>query len=195
VQSGLVSFLSSLLTVALTLAATWFVGHRLATTWAIRQKRKELALLTMERFYGHYGEFSAIWKLWREANRDKFQLVAKLEERKTSLLERAAAMEAGVEATLLKLASEQFLNKSDQVALGRLRQCFQFARECISTDRAIPYGSSEDPKYVEFKTLATTLGTILGGAHLPEQPSREQAIEAFLEITSNRHEDHSRPHL
>ena len=39
------------------LGFTWLIGHRLTAYWAHRQKRNELALMAMDRFYAHYGEF------------------------------------------------------------------------------------------------------------------------------------------
>ena len=55
---------ANLFVALVSLAFTWLIGNRLALTWAIRQKRKELELATAERFYQQYGEFFAIWKLW-----------------------------------------------------------------------------------------------------------------------------------
>lgn len=172
----------------ISLAFTWLIGHRLTTYWALRQKRKELALIAIERFYGHYGEFCAIWKLWNQALKELASTPDKLEERRRSLLDRATAMEAGVEAMLLKVASEQLLSVGEQAELGNLRQAFQVVRECIRDNHPIAYWSSESSQYIEFKRLACAFGTILGSSRSRREPNPEEAATAFSEITSNKYE-------
>ncbi len=144
--------------------------------------------MATERFHSHYGEFCAIWKLWNQALKELASNPDKLEECRRVLLDRATTMEAGVEATLLKVASEQLLSVLEQAELGNLRQAFQVARERIRDSQPIAYWSSENPQYVEFKRLACALGTILGSSRSRREPSPEESAKAFSEITSNKYE-------
>jgi hypothetical protein len=180
--------LLNLATALVTLAFTWVIGHRLTAYWAIRQKRKELALMAMERFCSHYGEFCAIWKLWNQALKDLAATPDRLDERRRALLDRATAMEAGVEATLLKVASEQVLSPDEQAQLANLRQGFQVARERLRDSQPVPYWTSETPRYLEFKRVACAFGTILGSGRSRREPNPEEAAAAFAEITSNKYE-------
>jgi hypothetical protein len=184
----LVKALLNLAIALVSLAFTWLIGHRLTAYWAVRQRRKELALMAVERFHSHYGEFCAIWKLWDQVLSEFASKSDKLEESRRALLDRATNMEAGVEATLLKVASEQLLSVREQAEFGNLRQAFQVARERIRDSQPIAYWSSEDPHYTEFKRLACAFGTIVGSSRYRREPSSEEAAKAFSEITSNKYE-------
>lgn len=84
------------------LALTWLIGQRLSYQWSVRQKRRELQLASLQQFYGAYGEFFAIWKLWNRLD-DQDAMRA---ERRWELLKRSAAAEATIEGTLVKLSVE-----------------------------------------------------------------------------------------
>lgn len=177
-----------LLVAGVTLLLSWFVGSWLAEEWAIRQKRKELKLQAAERFYQNYGQFFALWKLWNYAMAERKPESLRNWERQRQLLrEEAARMEAGIEAMLLSVASEQVLSSREQQTMGNLRQAFQCLRECIHHGKPIPWESSDDPKYKEFKLLGCHMGSILSKGRI-RFPSPAEARAAVEEITSNKYE-------
>jgi hypothetical protein len=169
------------------LVLTWFLGSRITASWAERQKRREFELALANAFYDHYGEFRAVWRSWNLALEESTKNSEEFEKRSATLLDRASIAEGGLEAVLLKVASERLLKKTDQRDLGNLRQAFQVLRERIQEKCPISYGSSEDPDYLEFKRLATHLGTLLA-SRAYNQPTPTDAYEAFREITSNKYE-------
>ena len=66
---GLISGASGLVLLVL----TWLIGQRLSYEWGVRQKRRELQLASLQEFYGAYGEFFAVWKLWNRLDPDRKQ--------------------------------------------------------------------------------------------------------------------------
>ena len=181
------------------LVGAWFVGNALAARWQLIRKRKEMELETAQRFYEHYGEFFAIWKLWNQWLEDLGGTQTDLlEERRKELYDRAAAMEGALEATLLKVASEIVLSDSEQKTLGQLRQAFGVVRYCIKNRKKIPYYSSHNEMYLKLKQLSTEFGLLLAKpltrswssilASVP-MPTTQQAKDAWEEITHNKYEE------
>lgn len=171
----------------LTFFLTWVVGQRIATQWAIRQKRKELQLSAANRFEIIYGEFFSIWKLWdyycktlKENDSSK--------EKYWDLLNRACIAEASVEALMVKLSSECILNIEDTTSLGKFRQAFQSLRESISKNKNLEWSSSEHPEYLTFKRLSTYIVNLLAVRDYREMPDAKQSFKALREITSNKWE-------
>jgi hypothetical protein len=168
------------------LLLTWFIGYMIGDQHAEKRKRRELDLALASSFYTHYGEFRAVWKLW---NRLRYELQTKpplFEPARRDLLERANHAEGGLEAALLKLASERVLTRKEQEDLGNLRQAFQVLRERIELGEEVSYGKSQDPDYLEFKRLATRFGVLLASSGKLPKPG--QAKAAFWEITHNKYE-------
>jgi hypothetical protein len=93
-----------------------------------------------------------------------------------------------MEAVLLKISAEKYLYKSEQVKLANLRQAYQVLRERMEFEKKISYGRSGDPYYVEFKGLATFIGTLLVQNGASHHPDPTQAERCFLEITDNKYE-------
>lgn len=181
-----------LLVAGVTLLLSWLVGNWLTKEWAIRQKRKELKLQAAERFYQSYGEFFALWKLWNYSVEEKRPEAPKNWERqRQKFREKAAQMEAGIEAMLLSVATEQVLSLREQETMGNLRQAFQCLRECIHHGKPIPWESSDDPKYQEFKLLGCHMGSILSKGSI-RFPKPDEARAAVEKITSNKYEPHWR---
>jgi len=179
----IVETLPGLLIALVTFALTWGVGQRLATYWAIQQKRKELELAAANNFYRQYGEFFAIWKLWNYAREEKQQT-----DRRAELLNRAATMEAGLEAGFVRVTSERKLTTNECRDLGALRQRFQFLRESIRDDKKIPWHGSNNSEYLDFKRLATRFGNLLASDSSSSVPTAQEAADAFKSITDNGHE-------
>ena len=159
---------------------TWLTGK-----WTERQKKRELELDMANRFYSSYGAFRAIWREWNyhwEFERDA------LATRKAGLFARACEAEGALEAVFLKLSSERRLSREDLSTLGNLRQAYQVLRERIRDDEFIDYGSAQQSDYLEFKRLATYLGSLIMNASSRETPDAGRAFENFREITSNKYE-------
>jgi len=163
----------------------WFVGQRLTYLWNVRQKRREFQLSASQQFYVAYGEFFATWKLW-----DRLDRTAEgFEERRWELHKRAAAAEAIIEGTLVKLSSELTLGDEQIDSLGRFRQAFQQLRQAIRKDCALSWSSSEDPEYKTFKILAIRVSALLASEWPKASPSLEEASNQLLKITSNAWEN------
>ncbi|MCK5485046.1 MAG: hypothetical protein KAI86_02465 [Desulfobacterales bacterium] len=185
------------------LLGAWIVGNSITTKWQLIQKRKELELQLAQNFYKYYGEFFAIWKIWHQLIEDTGETAIVVpehaipEQSRYELHERAAAMEGGIETTLLKVASEIPLDQDDQRNLGNLRQAFSVARYCIRHRMTIPFFSSGNKQYRELKRLSTAFGVLLARplrtnllsifVSFPV-PTAKEANDAWEEITSNDHE-------
>jgi hypothetical protein len=156
--------------------------------WSERQKRRELELSLANSFYSHYGEFRTVWRLWNwylhtlASNADAFC------KTRSEILDRACRAEGGMEAVLLKVASERNLDDAARRNLGNLRQAFQVLRERIEEGLPVSYGASEHEDYLEFKRLATWFGTLLAAGPAATVPHADEAYDAFREITHNKYE-------
>lgn len=173
-------------TSALVLCLGWFIGLRLTYAWNMRQKRREFQLSSAQQFYLAYGEFFAVWKLWNRLDRAASASV--LEERSWELHKRAAAAEAIIEGTLVKLSSELRLSDEQLDTLGCFRQAFQQLREAIREGHDLAWDSSEAPKYKAFKTLAVNVSILLGKDWPKEAPCHRCASRQLMKITSNEWE-------
>jgi hypothetical protein len=156
------------------LILTWLVGQR--------QKRRELQLSSLQQFYVAYGEFFAVWKLWNRLERD----VASFEDRRWELLKRAAAAEATIEGTLVKLSLELNLDEDDVTSLGRFRQAFQQLRESIRDNQILPWLYAGCPEYKTFKALSITVAALLNGKWSDSPLSRDRARGQLMVITANK---------
>ncbi|MFP3553800.1 hypothetical protein SB861_24235 [Paraburkholderia sp. SIMBA_049] len=168
------------------LGSGWLVGSRISAMWTLRQKRRELAVSAASELHRIYGEFFAIWKLWNSLKTESS--LSPTAELRWNLLERAALVEAGFEALLMKIASERVLSKVDCDDLGLLRQGFQRLRETITSSKRLEWFSSSHPEYVAFKRLSCHFANLLTSDQQWQQPDRETASDALLDITSNAHE-------
>ncbi|WP_058187341.1 hypothetical protein [Terracidiphilus gabretensis] len=159
-------------------------GQRLTAYWNLRQKRRELQLSALQQFYGAYGDFFAVWKLWNRLDRESKDAP----ERTWELHKRAASAEAIVESTMVRLASEMKLLDFDIRDLGRFRQAFQQLRQSIRKNQDLEWPSSECPEYKSFKTLAVHCARIISKAW-PDRPiAADLATTQLLQITSNKWE-------
>ena len=177
---GLISGASGIVLLAL----TWLVGQRLSYQWSVRQKRRELQLASLQQFYGAYGEFFAVWKLWNRLDPKH----TSHDERRWELLKRSAAAEATIEATLVKLSSELKLKDTDISALGRFRQAFQQLRESIRDDVHLPWPHGNCPEYLTFKTLSISVAALLTGKWSDSPVPHATAQDQLVQVTSNKWE-------
>lgn len=172
----------SIVSAVIVLALSWLVGSRLTYGWNVRQKNREFQLSTSQQFYVAYGEFFAVWKLWNRLDRT----VAEFSDRRWELHKRAAAAEAIVEGTLVKLCSELKLDDEQINTLGRFRQAFQQLREAIRDDRHLSWNASEHSEYKTFKLLAVRVAALLGRDWPRGSPPCERAADQLIRITSNK---------
>ncbi len=184
VAQEIVKALFSFASAFLILVFTWLFGQRLSYQWNVRQKRREFQLMALQQFYVAYGEFFAVWKLWNRLEAGS----AAFDERRWELHKRAAAAEAIVESTLVKLSSELHLEPNQLDDLGCFRQAFQQLRQSIRENRKLPWMSSEDAPYRKFKTLAIRVAGILGGDWPVAPMFSDKASDQLLTVTSNRFE-------
>jgi hypothetical protein len=164
-KQEIIKSLLSLVVSVVTLGLTWFVGQRLSTYWAIKQKRRELELAAVSEFYKLYGEFFAVWKLWNEIciEGSSTKQIKSFEEdsARWELLQRASSAEGVLESLFVKLASEKKLATNDIEILGRFRQAYKNLRKSISVNRKLDWMRSEHPGYLSFKRLAYLVANII----------------------------------
>lgn len=167
------------------LVLTWLIGQRLSYEWGVRQKRRELQLASLQEFYGAYGEFFAVWKLWNRLDPKD----ASHGERRWELLKRSAAAEAILEGMFVRLSVELELKDADISALGRFRQAFQQLRQSIRDDVPLPWPHGSCPEYLSFKTLSTSVAALLSGKWSDSAIPHARAQDQLIEVTSNKWEN------
>lgn len=163
--------LTALITTS-SLAATWFIGQRLIEKSNLRQKRKELDIATSNQFYQLYGEYIAVWRLWkiitgRHSERADVKVWKETWPDKEipdvirwKLLERASIAEGSVEAVLLKLSTERSLSDKDKRTLGLFRQAFSQLRQHIRDNTPMDW-NYDSPEYMLVKNLASDVAFML----------------------------------
>ncbi len=169
-----------------TVGFAWLVGNRISAAWSHRQKHREYSLSVTAEFYQVYGEFFAIWKLANFALRqprpevtDSFIL---------DLIKRSAALEARVEAMLLRAASELNLSKDGIRSLGLYRQAVQQLRLSIIRRQQLDFFGTGQAKYEFYKQLSVTVGELVAKLGERERPEVHQAKAQMTEITSSKWE-------
>jgi hypothetical protein len=187
----------SLVVVLVGLAGAWLVGSVLMTRWNQMKDRRKRQLQTATKFYELYGRFIRIWKVWNTTLDDYRVNYYVTELKRAELLIEAAEIDGDVEATLLKVVTENILNKAERRILGQIREAFGVARYCIQQRRSIPYEYSEMAMYSRMKEYSAELSVILARpvqlkgalfwATVPT-PTTEQVKVYWEEITSDKHE-------
>lgn len=186
---------------SLTLGFGWFVGQRIIASWDIRKKHQELDIATATQFHKLYGEFKEVSRLWRtvcfKPASDKEPASGKKsafpEGITFELLRRATAAEGGVEAIIVKLATEKDLKLEDIKTLGLFRQAYQKLRESIREDESLDwiYGT---PEYDLYNDLASKTASIISSSKTKEwhwwqrRPKSDEAPDILRKITAIRSE-------
>jgi putative (di)nucleoside polyphosphate hydrolase len=145
-----------------TLGIGWLIGQRIIKFWDTKKKRQELDIATSREFHKLYGEFKEVSRIWRtvtyEGPRDqelKFPAGTRLE-----LLKRSSASEGGIEAIIVKLATERDLTDAEIKNLGLFRQAFQELRAAIRAGRRFNWDNGT-PDYVLYNDLAAKVARII----------------------------------
>ncbi len=197
-HSELIKGLISLGTGCIILALGWLVGNNLTYRMNIRQKRREIEIDRANQFFQLYGEFFAIWKLYNHLLIHHFLN----DTRYIEILKRASDAEAGIEAILIKIASDKKLSQNDIETLGNFRQSYQFLRETICNKRQIDWYYCNHYQYKRFKELSCKVANMLLEDNknklsskvtnifpiFCKKPTNEEAFNTFLEITDNKWE-------
>jgi hypothetical protein len=170
--------------VCLTLGFGWFVGQRIISYWDIKKKRQELDIATAREFHRLYGEFKEVSRLWRGFCFTG-KKVAYPQTLPMELLRRAAAAEGGIEAIIVKLATERILETEDIKTLGLFRQAYQKLREAIRDDKCLEW-THGTPEYELYNDLASKSACIIvsNGTRRRSQPAESSAV--LKEITDIR---------
>ncbi|MET3934841.1 hypothetical protein [Arthrobacter sp. OAP107] len=119
------------------LALGWLVTSRVTAFWDRRKKESELSLAALERFYGLYGEFFAVWKIWEDLQPKGALLEPEQAKDRDDLLKRAAAVEGNYESLIVKLIVERDLGPQDLKNLAYFREGLQCLRESIEADKSL----------------------------------------------------------
>jgi hypothetical protein len=170
----------------LTAGFAWAVGNRISAAWTHRQKHREYSLAVTAEFYQVYGEFFAIWKLANYSFRHSRPEITP--EFILGLIQRAAAMEARIEAMLLRAASELQLTLGEIRTLGLYRQAVQLLRQSIILRRQLDFFGTGQAKYELYKELSVAVGDLVASLGARDKPDASQAKAQMTEITSSKWE-------
>lgn len=166
------SIMSGLTVASFAALLTAGLGPWLASRWNFLLKQRELDLAAVHQFYGLYGEFCAVWKLWhsvlRAAEMKRGQVA---EEPRRELLRRASDAEGEYQALLTKTCLERRLSTTDTEILARFREAHQCLRESIERGTRLRTKDSDD---AGFKTLSVRVATIV--THRPRVSSRQRSV-------------------
>lgn len=164
----------------------WLVGNRISANWALRQKHREYSLSVSTEFYQVYGEFFATWKLANFAFRHERPDIT--DEFIQGLVARAAALEARIEALLLRIASELQLKPAEARTLGLYRQAVQQLRHSIIRRQQLDFFGVGQAKYELYKQLSVAVGDLVRDLGERPRPKRERAATQMTDITSSKWE-------
>jgi hypothetical protein len=183
--------IKSLVSVLL-LMLSWLVGQKIIARYDLIKKQRELDIAVARDFHKLYGEFKEVSRLWRihtySGQKPNIKLPASAA---TDLLQRAAAAEGGVEAIIMKLATERVLGPLDIRALGLFRQAYQKLREAIRDSQPLEWthGSKE---YHLYNEIAVQVARLVSASDMKMQENPAAARKAFREITAVRPGDWER---
>lgn len=179
----------------LSLLITWVIGQKILLDWEEKKKKKELDITTINQFQHLYGEFRSIWRVWRackfhtdEKNAQKRQLTPPDNNLSWELLDRASKAEGGVEAILIKIATERRLCQCDLKCLGLFRQAFQTLRQDIRENKAKGF-SRTSPEYYLFDELSCEILNILSFGEMLKKANSDLANKQYREIKNYSREN------
>lgn len=175
-----------------TLALGWFVGTGVTSRWEDTKKRRTLELETLARFYSLYGEFFAVWKLWSVYKKSRYLVGSERDPKEVwEILRRAAEVEGGFEAILVRLTQERVLSSSQVRDLARFREAYQCLRQAIRSNRTLDWwnkehGDNGHAQYATFKELASGVASILSAepGRVVRQPIRPTPNVAMRNLTA-----------
>jgi hypothetical protein len=158
---------------------------RLELAQFVRQRQYE----SLEQIYDLFGRFMSLYRLINSQYTDLSNTKIRQE-----LLKRCIEAEAGVDALILRIASEFTYEYQSSLAesLANLRQSVQIWREQVSEGKRLPFTYSGQKDYVLFKTAFAQAATHLSAnilGNLEPLPVRfETAQKVVLDVFSNKWE-------
>ena len=158
------------------------LGHRIANYWNYRRKRRELLLSAAADFYSSYGEFYALWKMWNYHKLNN--TVMKDDPRYWEILDRVCKAEAILEGMLVRLTSERQLSDDDIQILGAWRSVYHTLRYAIEQNQPLPWYSSDNPQYFQFKSLAPKVAALILEEKIPGSLEAGSLDSPLITITS-----------
>ena len=175
-------------------------GQLLISLYSIQRKKREqrieLARFIKERQYEAlqemYAVFAAFMQLFREINAPHTDLTHT--ETRKALFDRIVRAEAEVDAIILRIACEFSDGSFPKLAdmLGRLRQSAQIWRERVQESEKLPFFSSDQEDYMDFKNSIAQISAYLAGSIFqsmePAKVSRRQTTSLLHEAFDNRYE-------
>lgn len=170
----------------LLLFLTWFIGNKIIHKWDLKKKQKEQNMLSSSSFHQLYGEFNSVWRLWKVHYEDfptKESLFGKEQHRYWELLNRASAVEGGMEAFFVKLATEKILSPPDLNSLGLFRQAIQQLRQSIRDFEKMDW-QRKDKEYILLKELAVKTALLINDNS--KTPSAREGGNTIIRNHKNR---------
>lgn len=165
----------------------WIFGNKFSAEWGLWQKRREQAQTAANEFYKLYGEFFATWKLWNYHLKE-LKNTEIWNNIRWDLLKKATVAEAGIEALLVKIASERELSEKEIETMGCFRQGFQQLRQSIRDNEPLDWPRSNCKEYLAFKRLASSVSRLASTVDSTDRPSALTAQNALEKVTSNHWE-------
>jgi len=174
---------------ALLLLLTWLVGQKIIARWDLIKKQRELDIAVARDFQKLYGEFKEVSRLWRiysyKGDKPNITLPDSIA---AELVQRAAAAEGGVEAIIMKLATERVLTADDIRTLGLFRQAYQKLREAIRDSQKFEW-THNTREYHLYNEMATKVARMVSAGDAKTQEDAAAAEETLRKITSVRPEE------
>lgn len=162
------------------------VGNRIAARWTLQQKHREQSLSVVAEFYAVYGQFFEIWKLANYCFREARPEIT--DEFIRNLVTRAAALEARIEAMLLRVASEMKLTPDEIRTLGLYRQAVQLLRASIILRRQLDFFGAGQVKYEFYKQLCVAIGDLVKDLGERPRPAHGEGKAQMTAITNRKWE-------
>ena len=178
------------LLIFLTLGFSYIIGQKIINYWDIKKKRQELAMETASLFHKLYGEFKEVSRLWRAfCYKVKHgQAEDYPQNTRIDLLRRATHAEGGIEAIIVKLATERILEDDHIETLGLFRQAYQKLREAIRNGEPLEW-TYNTPEYDIYNNLASKTAWIITSDTGDKMPEQAEAVKKLQEITTFRSKD------
>ncbi len=160
----------------------------LSNKWAKLQKTKELDFGTLKEFESLYGEFFAIYHLWDDYKKKKFDLVGVKEflgdDFIQRIVEKTYTMEGNMEALLVRIAVEKDLSDKEIDSLGKFRQGFQRARKHVCSNEPFNWNHDFNREYASLKIHSSRVSDII---LFTKRRKLDRKVN-LLDVTSNRYE-------
>jgi hypothetical protein len=126
---------------------------------------REHNLAAAAELYRVYGQFFAVWKAWDFLARSTGpERPLGDDRRRPELAEKAAAVEAGYESLLVRLAFEHALDIDERAALWCLRSAFKELRYAIRDNEVLAWWRSDihgdSPGFREYQALKALLARV-----------------------------------